>query len=178
MSFRYVRQLHHNCGPGLNERSTQEEFNTTLEVFSHPRTAETPGKDRMDRRNMCQSRQNRGRGSQVHRRRFANIWKLSLNCSGKKGPMNQKSDYAEPVRAKNRPHKEAREESSHIHPSQRTRQRKHLSLRESTGRSVRTAPKIGWTWYSGSPSFWWHSSRQARGNASQQVLHSSSCDEW
>ena len=114
----------------------------------------------------------------IHRRRYANIWKLSLNSSGKEGSMNQRSDYAEPVRAKNRPHKEAGKESSDIPPSQRTRQRKHPSLCESTGSTVRTDPNIGWTWYSGSPSSWWHSSGQARGNASQEVLHSSSCGEW
>ncbi len=104
--------------------------------------------------------------------RYAHVWKVSLNSSGSNGPMNQRPDYAEAVREKERLPKEAVKECSNIHPSQQTRQRYNHPFSQTSDSYVKTDPQTEWKWYSSSPSSsstWWQPSRQARGNTSPKV---------
>ena len=83
--------------------------------------------------------------------RRENDWVLVLNSSGPNGPMNQREDYHEAIKIKERLYD----------PSEQVRQRPSQPLSHSEG-TERVDPGTRWKWYpsaasSRSSSSWWQS---------------------
>ena len=55
--------------------------------------------------------------------RRENDWVLVLNSSGPNGPMNQRGDYHEAIKIKERSHEESGKGNTRLHPSEQVRQR-------------------------------------------------------
>ena len=95
------------------------------------------------------------------RKRRENSWVLVLNSSGKNGPMDQREDYAEAIKIKERLYKEYREGNARLHPSEQVRQRASQPFFQSSEGTEGVDPKTGWKWYpsaaSSSSSSSWHS---------------------
>ena len=97
------------------------------------------------------------------RKRRENSWLLVLNSQGKNGPMNQREDYVEAKRIKERWYEESEEGNKKIHSSKQVRQREHQPFSRSREGAERIDPKTGWKWYpstasSSSSSSWRQSS--------------------
>ena len=95
--------------------------------------------------------------------RRENAWVLVLNSSGPNGPMNQRGDYHEAIKIKERSHEESGKGNTRLHPGEQVRQRPSQPLSRHSEGTERVDPRTGWKWYpsaasSSSSSSWWQSS--------------------
>ena len=101
----------------------------------------------------------------AERTRRENTWVLVLNRSSPNGPMNQREDYHEAIKIKERFFEESGNGNTRLHPSEQARQRQGQPFAWHDGGSERVDPKTynlnpsasssssGWR-----PSSWWPSS--------------------
>ena len=88
---------------------------------------------------------------------------LVLNSSGLNGPMNQREDYHEATKIKERLNEESGKGNTGLHPSEQVRQRPSQPFSRHSEGTERGDPKTRWIWYSSaasssSSSSWWQSS--------------------
>ena len=77
------------------------------------------------------------------RKRREKSWVLVLDSSGKNGPMNQREDYAEAIKIKERLYEEKREGNTRLHPSEQVRQRTSQPFSWYSEGTQRVDPKTG-----------------------------------
>ena len=101
----------------------------------------------------------------AERIRRENTWVFVLSSSGPNGPMNQREDYQEAKRIKERLY----QESGQANTNEQVRQRPGQPFAWHDEGSERVDPKTGWRWYNSNPSAsssssrwqpssWWQSS--------------------
>ena len=76
-----------------------------------------------------------------------NSWVLVLNTQGENGPMNQREDYAEATRIKERLYEESGEGNTKNHISKQVRHRESQSFSRFRDGAERIDPNTGWKWY-------------------------------
>ena len=89
-------------------------------------------------------------------KRYNTNWYISLNSSGKNGPMKHRSDYKAAVIKKNRLHQESGETiQEFIHPGQQQRRRPGNDIfSEDYRSSARVDQHTGWSYWPSSSSWW------------------------
>ena len=79
----------------------------------------------------------------AERARRENTWVLVLNSSGPNGPMNQREDYQEAIRIKERLYQEAGHADPRLHPREQVRQRPNQPFAGHDEASECVDPKTG-----------------------------------
>ena len=79
--------------------------------------------------------------------RRENDWVLVLNSSGPNGPMNQREDYHEAIKIKERLYEESGKGNTGLHPSEQVRQRPSQPFSRHSEGTERGDPKTGWKWH-------------------------------
>ena len=79
--------------------------------------------------------------------RRENTWVLVLNSSGPNGPMNQREDYHEAIKIKERLCEESGKVNTRLHPGEQGRQRPGQAFAWHNEGTERVNPKTGWRWY-------------------------------